>query len=84
MVAKFPSVNFQPLPKLSLIITEKTLNERKKFLEELLGLVAKTPKLCSSSPVLSFLDVNKITIKQNKLQKPEMTEKPTVCTPLTK
>jgi hypothetical protein len=63
---------------MSLIITDKTLNERKKFLEQLLSMVARTPKLCSCSPVLSFLEVNKISIKQNPLQKPEP-EKPKVC-----
>ena len=77
LVAKFPSVNFGHLPKMSLIITEKVLNERKKFLEKVLNLIAKTPKLCSSLPVLEFLEVNKISIKQNQLKKAEP-EKPKV------
>ena len=59
---------------MSLIITEKVLNERKKFLETLLNLIAKTPKLCSSSPVLEFLEVNKISIKQNQLKNAEPKE----------
>lgn len=71
LVAKFPSVKFPSQPKMSLIITEKTLNERKAFLEQLMKLVAQTPKLCSSSPVLSFLEVGTISIKQNKLSQPE-------------
>ena len=83
LVAKFPSVNFPSLPKLSLIVTEKTLNERKRFLEDLLSLIARTPKLCSSSPLLTFLEVSKISIKQNELKKPEPEkpepEKPKVC-----
>ena len=62
---------------MSLIITEKTLNERKNFLEQLLNLVARTPKLCSSTSVLTFLEASKISIKQNQLQKPEP-EKPEV------
>ena len=57
--ARFPSVLFPSLPKRSLINNSTVFQDRRRVLDELMHLVARTQKLCCSPMILEFLGVRK-------------------------
>ncbi len=50
---------FPNLPRKPLIVNSSTFQERRKFMDEVMHLVARTQKLCCSPMILEFLGVRK-------------------------
>eukprot|EP00794_Sanderia_malayensis_P001189 gene1189-560_t len=57
--ARLPSVILPNLPKKPLLINSGTFQERRKVMDDVMHLVARTQKLCCSPMVLEFLGVGK-------------------------
>ncbi len=56
---RFPSVLFPDLPKKPLLVNSTTFHERRKVMDEVMHMVARTQKLCCSPMILEFLGVRK-------------------------
>ena len=59
LAGRFPSVLFPGLPRKPLIVSTSAVHERRKVMDEVMHLVARTQKLCCSPMVLEFLGVRK-------------------------
>lgn len=70
---KFPSVVFSSPPKKTFLVSDSVISDRRRYMEDVLQQIARTPKLACSSLVLEFLgakrghkDVNRLEITQTK------------------
>ena len=65
---KFPSVVFAPPPKKPFLVNDAVISERRQYMEEVLQLIARTPKLACSSMVLEFLGAQRGHKEINRLE----------------
>lgn len=68
LTQKFPSVVFDPPPKKAFLVNDTVISERRRYMEEVLQKIAKTPKLACSSLVLEFLGAKRGHKEINRLE----------------